>query len=138
MNHLRVRLGVARVTECGEKNAGEASSIIPRHNCLSDPSQDMSSAQGSQEPPPVQIDPNWCVLQAITQAGFGVANLLYSIHSALREFFQPLKSNDTRADFFSVYRQESEQFDQDYTKKYDEDLNTSLIFVSPLLISVWR
>ena len=90
----------------------------------------MSSAQESQESPPVQIDPNWCVLQAATQAGFGVANLLCSIHSALREFFQPLKSNDTRADFFSVYRQESEQFDQDYTKKYDGDLNTSLIFVS--------
>lgn len=53
-----------------------------------------------------------------------------SIHTALKEFFQPLRSNDTRADFFAVYRKESEEFDRDYAGKYDEDLNTSLIFVS--------
>ena len=53
-----------------------------------------------------------------------------SIHSALREFLQPLKTNDARADFFAVYRRESEEFDKENTKKYDEDLNTSLIFVS--------
>ena len=55
---------------------------------------------------------------------------LLSLHSALKEFFEPLKSNDPRADFFSVYRRESEEFDRDYARKYDEDLNTSLIFVS--------
>jgi hypothetical protein len=45
-------------------------------------------------------------------------------------FFQPLKANDPRADFFAIYRKESEEFDRENTKKYDEDLNTSLIFVS--------
>jgi hypothetical protein len=41
-----------------------------------------------------------------------------------------LRSNDPRADFFAVYRKEADEFDRDYAKKYDEDLNTSLIFVS--------
>jgi len=53
-----------------------------------------------------------------------------SLHSALKEFFEPLRSNDPRADFFAVYRKESDEFDRDYARKYDEDLNTSLVFVS--------
>ena len=56
-----------------------------------------------------------------------------SLHSALKEFFDPLRTNDSRADFFAVYRKESGEFDRDYAKKYDEDLNTSLIFVSRLI-----
>ena len=32
-----------------------------------------------------------------------------------------------------MYRRESGDFDRDYAGKYDEDLNTSLIFVSPLI-----
>ncbi|KAF9643703.1 hypothetical protein BDM02DRAFT_3074152, partial [Thelephora ganbajun] len=35
---------------------------------------------------------------------------------------------DSRTDFFAVYRRESEDFDRDYVRKCDEDLNTSLIF----------
>ena len=53
-----------------------------------------------------------------------------SLQSALKEFFEPLRSNDPRADFFAVYRKESDEFDRDHARKYDEDLNTSLIFVS--------
>ena len=56
-----------------------------------------------------------------------------SLHSALKEFFNPLKNNDPRTEFFTVYRRESGEFDRDYAGKYDEDLNTSLIFVSPLI-----
>ena len=52
-----------------------------------------------------------------------------SIHSALKEFFEPLRTNDPRADFFAAYRKESDEFDRDYAGKYDGDLNTSLIFV---------
>ncbi|KAF9642355.1 hypothetical protein BDM02DRAFT_3273495, partial [Thelephora ganbajun] len=63
----------------------------------------------SQEPTVVQIDPK-------------------CLHSALKEFFDPLRTNDPRADFFAVYRRESADFDRDYAGKYDEDLNTSLIF----------
>ena len=63
--------------------------------------------------------------------GQGVVDLLLSsLHSALKEFFDPLRTNDSRTDFFAMYRRESEEFDRDYARKYDEDLNTSLIFVS--------
>ena len=41
-----------------------------------------------------------------------------------------MKTNDSRADFFAVYHKEAAKFDRDYAKKYDEDLNTTLIFVS--------
>lgn len=54
----------------------------------------------------------------------------FSLRAALEDFFRPLRTNDTRADFFAIYRRESEEFDRDYARKYDEDLNTSLIFVS--------
>lgn len=53
-----------------------------------------------------------------------------SLHSALKEFFDPLRTSDSRDDFFAMYRRESGEFDRDYATKYDEDLNTSLIFVS--------
>ena len=53
-----------------------------------------------------------------------------SLHSALKEFFEPLRTNDPRTDFFAAYRKESDEFDRDYAGKYDGDLNTSLIFVS--------
>jgi len=53
-----------------------------------------------------------------------------SLHLALKDFFEPLRTNDPRTDFFATYRKESADFDRDYARKYDEDLNTSLIFVS--------
>lgn len=59
----------------------------------------------------------------------------FSLHSVLKEFLDPLRTNDSRADFFVVYRRESEEFDRGHAKKYDEDLNTSLIFVSRLIPS---
>ena len=58
----------------------------------------------------------------------------HSLHSALKEFFEPLRKGNPRADFFAVYRKESEEFDREYARKYDEDLNTTLIFVSPTCI----
>jgi len=58
---------------------------------------------------------------------------LPSLHFALKEFFDPLRTDDSRTDFFAVYRRESGEFDRDYARKYDEDLNTSLIFVSSLI-----
>jgi len=78
----------------------------------------------------VQLDPKWCVhlIQRLPKQGLNPA---YSLHSALKEFFEPLRTDNPRADFFAVYRKESDVFDREYAKKYDEDLNTSLIFVSP-------
>ena len=59
-----------------------------------------------------------------------IITLHLSLHSALKEFFEPSRTNDPRTDFFAAYRKESDEFDRDYAGKYDGDLNTSLIFVS--------
>ena len=40
---------------------------------------------------------------------------------------------DHRALFYEKYHKEAEEYDKDFVKKYDEDLNTTLIFVSRLL-----
>ena len=37
---------------------------------------------------------------------------------------------DHRARFFEHYRKEAKEYDREFMKKYDEDLNTTLIFVS--------
>ena len=37
---------------------------------------------------------------------------------------------DYRAHFYETYRKEAEDYDKEFIKKYDEDLNTTLIFVS--------
>lgn len=58
------------------------------------------------------------------QAAFG---------KALREFFPRLKTGDDKTDFFAVYQKEADEYDRDFTKKYDEDLNTTLIFVRNVL-----
>ena len=52
-----------------------------------------------------------------------------SLQDALRMFFQPIKTEDPRVDFYMMYKRESAEYDVDYVKKYDEDLNTTLIFV---------
>ena len=39
-------------------------------------------------------------------------------------------TEDYRARFYEIYRQEAEDHDKEFIKKYDEDLNTTLIFVS--------
>jgi len=52
-----------------------------------------------------------------------------SLQDALRTFFQPIKTDDPRLDFYTMYKREATEYDTDYVKKYDEDLNTTLIFV---------
>ena len=82
-----------------------------------------------------RIDPKWCA-QFIRSPSVTVGPLLtfrFSLHSTLKEFFEPLRTNDPRTDFFAIYRRESGEFDRDHARKYDEDLNTSLIFVSRLV-----
>jgi len=59
-----------------------------------------------------------------------------SFQDALRTFFQPIKNDDARLDFYAVYKKEAVEYDTDYVKKYDEDLNTTLIFVSGLYRSL--
>ena len=94
-----------------------------------------------QEPAVVQIDSEWCVqptsVVAVTRPSLTRATGS-SLRSALKEFFDPLRTNDSRTDFFAMYRRESGEFDREYATKFDEDLNTSLIFVSRLISAPHR
>ena len=59
-----------------------------------------------------------------------------SIEDALRAFLLPIKNDDTRLEFYTVYKKEATEYDVDYIKKYDEDLNTTLIFVRHLPLAL--
>ena len=52
-----------------------------------------------------------------------------SIQDALRMFFQPIKNDDPTLDFYIMYKRETTEYDTEYMQKYNEDLNTTLIFV---------
>ena len=52
-----------------------------------------------------------------------------SIQEALRTYFQPIKNEDPQLDFYTIYKREATEYDTEYMKKYNEDLNTTLIFV---------
>jgi len=52
-----------------------------------------------------------------------------SIQEALRMYLQPIKNDDPRLDFFTMYKRETVEYDTDYMKNHNEDLNTTLIFV---------
>ena len=53
----------------------------------------------------------------------------HSIHDALRNFIPPIKTDGPHVDFYTMYKREPAKYDMDYIKKYDEDLNTTLILV---------
>ena len=57
-----------------------------------------------------------------------------SPQDALRSSSQPTK--DPRLEFYMMYGRETAKYDADYAKKYDDDLNTTLIFVRPSLFSL--
>ena len=42
---------------------------------------------------------------------------------------KPIKNDDPLLDFYTTYNNEATEYDERYVKKYDEDLNTTLIFV---------
>ena len=56
-----------------------------------------------------------------------------AITIALQKFFTAKttdkKGPNPRGDFYAKYKQEAEHADKDFQKKYEEDLNTTLIFV---------
>lgn len=49
----------------------------------------------------------------------------------------PLKSDEARTDFYNVYKRESTEYDTNYVKKYEEDLNTTLVFVRLTIVSLF-
>jgi len=52
-----------------------------------------------------------------------------SIREALWSFLQPIKNDDPNLDFYTMYKRETTEYDTEYMQKYNEDLNTTLIFV---------
>jgi hypothetical protein len=42
----------------------------------------------------------------------------------------PTDREDHQARFYEDYRKVADEYDKEFLKKYDEDLNTTLIFVS--------
>ena len=44
-------------------------------------------------------------------------------------YLQPIKNDDPRLDFYTMYKRETMEYDTEYMQKYSEDLNTTLIFV---------
>ena len=89
---------------------------------------DPENGGNEKETPPLRIDPKWYVYCSARHSHCCVLSEC-SFRDALATFFQPTKSDDPRLDFFTVYNKEANQYDVDYVKKYDEDLNTTLIFV---------
>ena len=83
--------------------------------------------EGEKVSPPLQIDPKWYV--DILLCFDDVSFTIHSFQDALRTFFLPIKNDDARLDFYTMYKREATEYDTDYVKKYDEDLNTTLIFV---------
>ena len=49
--------------------------------------------------------------------------------SRRKEENQELLQEGLRAQFYEHYRKEAEEYDKEFMKKHDEDLNTTLIFV---------
>ena len=56
-------------------------------------------------------------------------------HSCDSKLGVPSVQADHRTQFFEDYRKEADEYDREFMKKYDEDLNTTLIFVSSVLCS---
>jgi len=86
------------------------------------------AAKDDKEPALLKIDPKWYV-QYVTFLWFPSLADPASLQDALRTFFQPIKTDDPRLDFYAMYKREATEYDTDYVKKYDDDLNTTLIFV---------
>lgn len=54
-----------------------------------------------------------------------IAEILPSLRRDLRS-----TQGDLRSRFYEEYRKEAEEYDREFIKKFDDDLNTTLIFVS--------
>lgn len=61
-----------------------------------------------------------------------------ALNRALGSYFPSIASRTmtARAEFYDKYKREADEYDKDFIKKYDQDLNTTLIFVSGGY--VWR
>ena len=53
-----------------------------------------------------------------------------SLHRKKEDLEPP--QEDVRTQFYTHYRKEAKEHDKEFVKKHDGDLNTTLIFVSPV------
>ena len=88
----------------------------------------MDESEMEYERQTLNINPKWCVWGAGTI--LKISELTPdSLQEALRMFFQPIKNDDPKLDFYTMYKRETSEYDTEYMQKYNEDLNTTLIFV---------
>lgn len=57
-----------------------------------------------------------------------------ALRLSLEKFLASIKPTevDPRREFYNAFNREADEYDRDFHKKYHDDLNTSLIFVSNL------
>ena len=84
---------------------------------------------GEENAKPVNVDPRWCVLKKRNRLQGPKLIAGDSIQDALRMYLQPIKNDDPKLDFYTMYKRETVEYDTEYMQKYNEDLNTTLIFV---------
>ena len=65
---------------------------------------------------PVSIDTRWCVLQSTPRAGELTPD---SIQEALRMYLQPIKNDDPKLDFYTMYKRETTEYDTEYMQNYN-------------------
>ena len=56
----------------------------------------------------------------------------HSIQDALRMYLPPIKNDDPKLNFYSMYKRETLEYDTEYMQKYNDDLNNTMIFVCSL------
>jgi hypothetical protein len=57
-----------------------------------------------------------------------------ALRGALKSVLEKDGVRDPRTSFYHKFKEEVDEHDDDFHKKYDEDLNTTLIFVSFFLL----
>ena len=71
---------------------------------------------------------NQAAIQRMGKLDFALCrSLSFTPHRKGKDWALP--QEDFRAQFYERYRKEAEEYDKDFMKKHDEDLNTTLIFV---------
>ena len=49
-------------------------------------------------------------------------------------YLQPIKNEDPKLDFYTMYKRETAEYDTEYMQKHNEDLNTTLISSVPAFL----
>ena len=73
------------------------------------------------------------IVRLLTIYGFRLYDAINALRLAVERLSPPNKPPaDSRRHFYKVFNQEADEYDRDFHKKYHDDLNTTLIFVSSI------